>query len=239
MGRSVRIFGLLYCLAVSVICIYVPWRMVLRLSGSEVSGAVGYSLIWRPPAIRAGQFAGARLSRVDVTAVVLEILAATVVCGFGILLTQLIGQRTSKRLRLGRRSKAGSATFPEASLNGQSVRPHWAIAVFVEPTVEYTDEFVAGREYPRDANYERALSEFDEQTPGWVPLWFPRGLPNGGGRLTPNERFDWFDKALAWYAQKGWPPVGPLISMKRSVALSLLYMESAVGRDELPNPDKL
>ena len=105
--------------------------------------------------------------------------------------------------------------------------------------MEYTDQFEAGREYPGDANYERALSEFDEQSPGWVPLWFPRDLPDGGGRLTPNERFDWFDKALAWYAREGWPPVGPLPLMKRSVALSLLRMESAGERDELPTPDKM
>jgi hypothetical protein len=232
-GRPARIFGLLYCLTVSVICIYVPWRMVLRVSGSEVSSAAGYSLIWKPPAIRVGQFAGARFSRIDVTAVVLEILAATMACGFGILLTQ----RTFRRLS--RRSKTISATFPQTNLNGQNLRPHWAIALFVEPTVEYRDQFEPGKEYPANANYDRALGSFDETSPGWVPLWFPRNLPEGGRRLSPSERLHWFDKALEWYGREGWPPVGPLISMKRSVALALLHMESVVELGELPTPDKL
>jgi len=236
MGRPIRTFGILYCMTVALVCIYVPWRMVVPLSGGEVSAALGYSLIWKPPSVHSGQLSGARLSRIDLPTVLLEILAATAAGGFGILLTQLIaGRRTSKRL--GSRSKSGRATFPQP--NGHNERPHWAIALLVEPTVEYTDQFEAGREYPREANYERALGEFDEQSPGWVPLWFPRDLPNGGGRLTPNERFDWFDKALAWYAREGWPPVGPLPFMKRSVALSLLRMESAVERDELPTPDKM
>ena len=145
MGRPDRIFAIFYCIAVSVICIYVPWRMLFPMSGGEASVALGYSPIWKPPAIRTGQLAGVRLAVVDVGRVLLEILAATAVCAFGLLLTQVL-----KKQRISRGaddpSRMPSETSKKPSRPNQTAQPHWAVSLFADPTVEYKNNFQPGRD---------------------------------------------------------------------------------------------
>jgi len=100
-----------------------------------------------------------------------------------------------------------------------------------------------GRERPPPGDYPdvdpaRALGLFDKESPGWVPYWFPK--ERDGRKCDPSQRLDWFDKALAHFAQSAWPPQGSLSSRQRAVALSLLHMLSVesnfVG---IPTRDKM
>ena len=116
--------------------------------------------------------------------------------------------------------------------------PHWAIQIFLDPREELA--LVNSDLYP-NVSQEQALGQFDIQVPGWVPRWFPRIIVTDDSviQLTPEQRLDWFDKALANYAQSEWPPTGSLNSKQQSVALSLLYMLAAQEYSEIPPPDKI
>ena len=142
--------------------------------------------------------------------------------------------------------------MPEAKLHPQqnapnqpSQRPHWAVSILELPSVDIP-ELRAGEDYPECAVESEALGLFDESQPGWVPQWFPRVLFRNRWtvqeqmeKLTPQQRLDWFDKALKHYAQSEWPPTGSVSSRKRKVALSLLHMYCAAKQQDIPIPDKL
>jgi len=118
-------------------------------------------------------------------------------------------------------------------------KPHWIQELLFDPKHPFQNGLQPGEDYPQDALYDKALGSFDPRTLGQVPTWFPRRLPDGGRYLSPQERLTWFDKALQHYAPKEWPPKGSLNSMQQQIAQSLLHMQSVVGREELPTPDKL
>jgi hypothetical protein len=113
-------------------------------------------------------------------------------------------------------------------------QPHWAVALFLDPRTEFGNGLQPGEDYPRSVDLDRALGMFDEESPGWVPLWFPD--QRDGQKF---DRLDWFDKALAYYAQTEWPPEGSLSSRQRAVALSLLHMLYEEDLQGIPTPDRL
>ena len=112
---------------------------------------------------------------------------------------------------------------------------HWAVKLFLDPREEFQNH-LSERDYP-EVDYYQALQSFDPESLGWVPLWFPR--EKNWEPLSPESRLDWFDKALAHYAQSEWPPKGSLNSRKRAVALSLLHMLFEQELQGIPVPDKL
>ena len=124
-------------------------------------------------------------------------------------------------------------------------RPHWAVSILEHPSVPIP-ELRAGEDYPDSAVESEALGLFDESQPGWVPQWFPRVLFRNRWtaqeqmeKLTPQQRLDWFDKALKHYARGEWPPTGSVSSRKRKIAQSLLRMYCAAKQWDIPTPDKL
>jgi hypothetical protein len=132
-----------------------------------------------------------------------------------------------------------------AQLEKQQNEPHWAIELLLDPKVPLP-ELTAGEDYPNCANQEQALSLFDPSAPGWVPTWFPREMflnrwtaQEQMVRPSPQQRLDWFDKALTHYAPKTLAENGPESSTKQTIALSLLLMYCAAESQEIPTPDKL
>ena len=124
--------------------------------------------------------------------------------------------------------------------------PHWAVAVLHDHRGRDLPEIVQELDYPRSVDKERALGMFGMDVPGWVPYWFPRVMHLK--QWTPDEevvhvsdqqRLDWFDKALEYYAQTEWPPTGSITEMKTAICLSLLYMCRDADGEELPAPDRM
>jgi hypothetical protein len=116
-------------------------------------------------------------------------------------------------------------------------QPHWAVALFLDPRGEFQNNLQPGEDYPRSVDLDRALGMFDKESPGWVPYWFPD--QRDGRNFDPSQRLDWFDKALAYYAQSDWLPEGSLSSRQRAVALSLLHMLYEEDLQGIPTPDRL
>ena len=115
--------------------------------------------------------------------------------------------------------------------------PHWAIDLLLDPRAPLPENLKPGEDYPAQVDFLKALGMFDQESLGWVPLWFPRKMNYQS--ISPQERLDWFDAALRHFAQAEWPPKGSLSSKKRDVAISLLHMLFVVELQELPTPDKL
>ncbi len=138
--------------------------------------------------------------------------------------------------------------MPEAKqpASTPSNQPHWAIEILLDPQGGDLTDLVPGQDYPMKANRLEALDMFDQTALGWIPLWFPALMFRHRWTeqeelvpLTPQQRYNWFDQALAHYARETWPPQGPPNLKKRSVALSLLHMYCAAESQEIPTPDKL
>lgn len=132
-----------------------------------------------------------------------------------------------------------------AALEKQKHEPHWAIALLLDPKVPLP-EMIAGQDYPNCANQEEALSLFDPSVPGWVPSWFPQEMflkrwtaQEQMVKPNPQQRLDWFDKALSHYAPRELAGSGAKSSTKQAIALSLLHMYCAAASQEIPTPDKL
>lgn len=123
--------------------------------------------------------------------------------------------------------------------------PHWAIQTLLDPDPEGIDlpELLRDREC-RTMNWEpatpeRAMGSFDMETEGWVPCWFPRTVEPGGNPIDASSRLNWFDKALAYYAQTEWPPIGAIGSRQHAVALSLLRMLYELELRGIPTPETM
>lgn len=133
--------------------------------------------------------------------------------------------------------------------------PHWAIRLLHDPRGQDWDALVEDGEYmelgrlpDEPVTLENALGFFDKEAPGWVPMWFPREVVYDSWRenerrvrLSAEERLDWFDKALAYYAQTEWPPTGSLQAQQRAVVLSLLRILYVVKLEygQIPTPDEM
>jgi hypothetical protein len=135
-----------------------------------------------------------------------------------------------------------------AKLEGKP-EPHWAVAVLLDPRVPLVEfvenELVREHDYVLDADPEKALAGFDETIEGWVPWWFPHRMHpkrwtevEDGVDLTPPQRLDWFDRALAYYAQSEYPPPEPLSLMKRTIALSMIQMLCRAEQGKIPGADQ-
>lgn len=117
-----------YCLAITVACIYVPWKVHLsagRLSMGDVS--IGYALIWAPPTGRQ-EFAGKPIASVDVARAALQVLALTALCVAVILLS-------CRSSSAGKGSQGGSSMSSRkqtASVQGNTLQGHKAVARFLQ-----------------------------------------------------------------------------------------------------------
>lgn len=117
-----------YCIAITVACIYVPWKVHLstgRLSVGDVS--IGYALIWAPPTGRQ-EFAGKPIASVDVARAALQVVALTAICVAVILLS-------CRPSSVGRGSQGGSPMSSRkqtASAQGNTPPGHKAVARFLQ-----------------------------------------------------------------------------------------------------------
>jgi hypothetical protein len=144
-----------------------------------------------------------------------------------------------------KRVKLRSSEFWK-SLYDSNFEPHWAIQILLDPKGVDLPELVRDGEYPivgsipwEPVTPEIAMGSFDMETDGWVPYWFPRTAEPGGNQLDSISRLNWFDRALAYYAQTEWPPTGSIGSKQHAVALSLLWMLYEVELQGIPPPDKM
>ena len=161
----------------------------------------------------------------------------------------------------------GESVLSDARRKGRP-EPHWAIAILLDYRIWLPDlweellkewelrptgwEKSAKAENLYLANswirgdVEKAMGCFVEETPGWVPWWFPRKMTLHQGAeqekmidLSADQRLAWFDKALAHCAPGGWPPQEPLRNMKIETGVSLLRMLRQVDEYELPGIDRM
>ena len=164
----------------------------------------------------------------------------------------------------------GEPTLRRARLTG-GPEPHRAVAVLLDhrvPLLDLYDELLnkwehrgKGWQESLDARElfqierwvhgdpEQAMACFGEETLGWVPWWFPRVMhlkePTDGEEvvdLTPEQRLEWFDKALEYCSgieRLPWPPEGSLREMKIAIGTSLLEMLREVDEYELPGIDQM
>ena len=117
-----------YCIAITVACIYVPWKVHLsagRLSIGDVS--IGYALIWAPPTGN-NRFAGRPVATVDVARAALQIVGLTTLCVAVILLS-------CRSSSVGEGSQGGSSMSSRkqtASVQGNTLLGHKAGARFLQ-----------------------------------------------------------------------------------------------------------
>ena len=125
-------------------------------------------------------------------------------------------------------------------------KPHWALENLQGGEHPALLDLQVGKDYPHDADYWKALGSADPERPGWVPTWFPRWITRTPWtpqarteKISPQQRLDWFDKALQHYAPTELNPNDKSSSTMRSIAQSLLLMQRAAASEEIPTPDKL
>ena len=121
---------------------------------------------------------------------------------------------------------------------------HWAIELLLDQREPMP--IIPTNDYPEGVDVDEALGMFVPWSPGWVPMWFPdiMLLNRGTGQIqierpNPQQRLDWFDKALPHFAKSVWPPEGSLSLKKREIAVALLLMYHAAQLEEIPAPDEM
>lgn len=136
-----------YCIAITVACIYVPWKIHLSSRGASGDISIGYALIWTPPR-GSEELLEIRLATVDVARVTLQIVALTALCVAVILLSY----RSSS---VGRGSQGGSpmsSSKQTASVQGNTLLGHKAVVRFLQKllslrtdnpptTMDYTETY--------------------------------------------------------------------------------------------------
>ena len=117
-----------YCIAITAVCIYVPWKVHLsagRLSMGDVS--IGYALIWAPPTGRQA-FAGKPIASVDVARAALQVLALTGLCVAII----LFSCRSSSVGKGSQGVSSMSSRKQTASVQGNNLLWHKAVVRFLQ-----------------------------------------------------------------------------------------------------------
>lgn len=75
MNKTRRKIIIIYCIAIALVCIVVPWKAEIKGASSTFSASLGYSVIWSPPAFGTGD--PGDYSSVDYSRLIVEIIALT------------------------------------------------------------------------------------------------------------------------------------------------------------------
>lgn len=128
LDKRVRRILIGYCIAITVACIYVPWKVHISAGGISMGDvSMGYALIWSPPT-GSKELAGRSVGSVDVPRAALQIVGLTTLCVAIILLS-------CRSSSVGKDSQGGSSMNSRkqtTSVQGNTLLGHKAGARFLQ-----------------------------------------------------------------------------------------------------------
>ena len=127
LDKRVRRVLIGYCIAITVACIYVPWKIHLSSRGASGDISIGYALIWTPPR-GSEELLEIRLATVDVARVTLQIVALTALCVAVI----LFSCRSSSAGKGSQGVSSMSSSKQTASVQGNTLLGHKAVVRFLQ-----------------------------------------------------------------------------------------------------------
>ena len=154
LDKRVRRVLIGYCIAITVACIYVPWKVHISAGGISMGDvSMGYALIWSPPP-GSKELAGRPVGSVDVPRAALQILALTAFCVAVI----LFSCRSSS---VGMGSQGGSLTSSRkqtASVRGNTLLGHKAVARFLQKLLSLQTDNA-----PRTMDYKETYARMSDE----------------------------------------------------------------------------
>lgn len=112
--------------------------------------------------------------------------------------------------------------------------PHWTIATLLDPRFEVSEEELLSI-CDDEMKWGLVIGDFDYQTPGWLPRWFPYRVYFFD--LTPGQRLQWFDEAVKVYISCPLDPQLDGTAKQRIIAEGFLamYDEKEFGHIDEPH----
>ncbi len=154
LDKRVRRVLIGYCIAITVACIYVPWKVHISDSSLSIGDvSIGYALIWTPPR-DPYKSVEIPIATVDVARAALQIVALTALC----VAVLLLSCRSSP---VGKDSQGGSSMSSRkqtASVQRNTLQGHKAVVRFLQKLLSLRTDNA-----PRTMDYKETYARMSDE----------------------------------------------------------------------------